>query len=98
MVAFKTQGFRPDEKRGHRQILFTALEHAVLATERDCGLFENANRTRNLLEYDGSFMLTAMTSAKTSRSMKVMSASLTPAPFPACVRGESEEVAARLSR
>lgn len=60
LVAFKTQGYRPDEKMGHRQILFTALEHAVPATERDHGLFENANRTRNLLEYDGSFMLSEM--------------------------------------
>lgn len=60
MVAFKTLGYRPDDKQGHRQILFTALEHAVPATERDRGLFENANRTRNLLEYDGSFMLSAM--------------------------------------
>ena len=60
MVAFKTLGYRPDDKQGHRQILFTALEHAVPATEKDRGLFENANRTRNLLEYDGSFMMSEM--------------------------------------
>lgn len=60
MMAFKTLGYRPDERQGHRQILFTALEHAVPATERDRGLFENANRTRNLLEYDGSFLMSEM--------------------------------------
>lgn len=49
MVAFKLLGYRPDDRQGHRQILFTALEHAVPATERDRGVFENANRTRNLL-------------------------------------------------
>lgn len=60
MLAFKTLGYRPDDKQGHRQILFTALEHAVPATERDRSLFENTNRTRNLLEYDGSFMMSEM--------------------------------------
>lgn len=60
LVAFKLLGYRPDDKQGHRQILFTALEHAVPATERDRGVFENANRTRNLLEYDGSFMMSEL--------------------------------------
>lgn len=52
LAAFKLQGYRPAGE-GHRQSVFSALEHAVPATEADQGIFIEAHKLRNLTEYGG---------------------------------------------
>jgi hypothetical protein len=53
VAAFKINGYRIDDDKGHRQTLFAALEHAVPATEGDKAIFEKAHRDRNNAEYQG---------------------------------------------
>jgi hypothetical protein len=52
LAAFKILGYRPAGE-GHRQSVFSALEHAVPATEGDKELFIEAHKLRNNTEYGG---------------------------------------------
>lgn len=52
-AAFKLRGFRTTDSRGHRQTLFSALEHAVPAIGKEKSVFEKAHSLRNKAEYDG---------------------------------------------
>lgn len=54
IAAVKIRGFRPSNELGHRQLVFTALEHAVPAVERDVPIFNDAHKERNRSEYDGA--------------------------------------------
>lgn len=54
VAAVKMRGFRATDARGHRQIVFAAMEHAVPATEKDKSIFELAHRDRNKSEYEGN--------------------------------------------
>ncbi len=52
-AAFKLRGFRTTDSRGHRQTLFSALEHAVPAIGKEKSIFEKAHSLRNKAEYEG---------------------------------------------
>jgi hypothetical protein len=53
LAAFKISGYRAGASQGHRSGLFSSLEHAVPATEKDQPVFDKAHRDRNNAEYNG---------------------------------------------
>ena len=54
IAAIKISGFRPTNDLGHRQLVFSALEHAVPAVGRDLPIFNDAHKARNRSEYEGA--------------------------------------------